>query len=259
MDLLKKLVYMGVGALLLLLVVFGVAGTFAQEDGSAEPSTVDGAEVETALPGRVAHPGFERPEPGTYLAEALGISIEELAAAREEVRLAGIDAALEQELITEAQAQWLRERAGRLPGRAPFPVEMFEFDAEATLADALGITVAELEAAREEAWQLALDARVEAGVLGEEEAELISARRAVKAYFDRAALVEVMQQMYEDAVGQALDAGDITEAEAEILLENPPSFERFDRGGRRPHRPEQRGGPAGFAPPAPQTPSGLGV
>ena len=265
MELLKKLAYMGVGALVVLLVVFAVAGSFAQEDDSAAPATEADTAVATTFRGRaaLAHPGTERPERDTLLAEALGISAEELEAAREEVRLAGIDAALEQELITEAQAEMLRERAGRLPGRMPFPVAEFEFDAEAVLADTLDISVEELAAAREEARALALEAQVEAGRITEEEAELMVARQAVRDYFDRDAVIDLMEQLYGDAVQQALDAGEITEAQAELLLENPPAYERFDQGGRRPGghgRGDRHGGPAGFSPPASQAaPAGPGV
>ena len=263
MDLLKKVMYMGVGAVVVLLVLFGVARGFAQDDGSAQPATGEGAAVATTLRGQaaLAHPGTERPERDTLLAEALGISAEELEAAREEVRLAGIDAALEQELITEAQAEMLQERAGRLPGRMPFPLAEFEFDAEAVLADTLDISVEELAAAREEARALALEAQVEAGRITEEEAELMVARQAVRDYFDRDAVIDLMEQLYGDAVQQALDAGEITEAQAELLLETPPAFERFDQGGRRAGghgRGDRHDGPAGFAPRAPGT-AGMGA
>ena len=48
-----------------------------------------------------------------------------------------------------------------------------------------------------------------------------------------------MQEMYEDAVQQALAAGDITQEQADLLLENPPAFDRLGQDGPR------RGGPRG--------------
>ena len=271
MELLKKLAHMGVGALLILLVIFGVAGTFAQEEQGTAASAPEVVEpgVEARAAGLAAHPGPGPGERGQYLAEALGISIEALAEAREAVRLAGIDAALEQGLITNAQAELLREREERLPGRLLFPIETFEFDAETALADALGISVEELEAAHEEAQALALAARVETGQITEEEAAMIAARQSVREYFDREGLAEVMEQMYEEAVQQALAAGDITEEQAELLLENPPAFDRIGqgrpgRGGPRGHhgRPGPGGfdGPGSFAPqPFQGVPTGPGA
>ncbi len=88
-----------------------------------------------------------------YLAEALGITEEELQAAFEEVRAAG------------------KPEEGSEKG--------------AQLAAALGITVEELDAAREAAQDAALAAAIAEGKITEEEAALIEARQALRDYMDQ--------------------------------------------------------------------------
>lgn len=120
------------------------------------------------------------------------------------------------------------------PGaRAPrFGVEVRRPNHE-LLAEALGISVAELKAARVEAHAAMLAGLVEAGILTQEQADLMAARRAVQGYFDQAALVEMLQNAFQEAIDAALAGGVITEDQAEQLQENG-DYDFFGRGFGRP-------------------------
>ncbi len=136
------------------------------------------------------------------------------------------------------------------------------------LAEALGITVDELEDAQERAYQAAVADAVTAGQLTQEQADAILARRALKSYIDRQAILasalgmtadeleaaltagqsitDLMveqgidtatlqanaQAAYETAVQQAVTDGVITQAQADEILSGS-EFELFGRGGGR--------------------------
>jgi hypothetical protein len=127
------------------------------------------------------------------------------------------------------------------------------FDYDAFLAEELGVTVEELQAARQAAHDAALDEAVAEGLLTEEQADLISAGSALRLYLDPQELLsqalgvdaeeleaarsagqplhelfadmepeeirEAMQAAYQDALQQAVEEGIITESQAEQLQE----------------------------------------
>lgn len=232
------------------------------------------------LPGDGRIPGKEADN--TYLAEALGISVEELQAAIEAAWQNGIDQALEQGLLTEAQAEWMKEgragRGGRGGWLVPWLRENEALDMESLLAEQLGITIEELQEARESAADAALQDAIDSGKITQEQADLIEARRALRGYIDRGALEaealgmtqeelqaareqgkyipelleeqgltqeqfqEAMQAAYERMVNQAVADGVITQAQAELLLSAQPGH----GFGMPPLRPE--GGPGGRHP-----------
>lgn len=192
----------------------------------------------------------------THLAAALGIPLEQLQAAREQARNAGIDQALAQGLITEAQAARLREADSR--GLAMlnrfFGVDGAAIDQEALLAQALGITVEELEAAGEQARAAAraeaLAAAVAAGRITQEEADLLQALPGLREF-----LAEPMQNAFDQALQQAVEAGVISQAQADRIASEGglSGLHRLDgmRGGRGSfgHGPDGlrgRGGRGGF-------------
>ena len=121
---------------------------------------------------------------GELLADALGITVEELQAA-------------------------LAEARDGLAGQ-PRPAEL--------LADALGITVDELKAACEAAWEARLAQAVADGRITQEQADMILARRALADYLDRDAIREAIRAIYEDAVQQAVTDGVITQEQADAIL-----------------------------------------
>lgn len=258
MDWLRRITYMIVGALLVTLVVFGAA-TFAQDDDDAEtPEAENGEpageeatddEAETTVPDR--WPDGRLADHDEYLAEALGISVDELQAAYEEVRIAAIEEAVEEGALTEEQADELLDDANGFHGRFGHGFRFSGLDEEALLADALDISVEALQAARAEALAAKLEAMVEAGRLTQERADIMAAREAVEGYFDQEAVAEMIQEAYESAVAEALADGVITQEQADQLLENlavPGRFGLFDGGfhGRAPRGHHGfRGNPGG--------------
>jgi lambda repressor-like predicted transcriptional regulator len=137
----------------------------------------------------------------TYLAEALGISIEELQAAREKASTAAMEVAIENGEITEEQASLMQARQALRDYMNP----------EDLTAKALGITVEELKAAREEGKSLR-DLMEELGISEED-------------------LQVAMQTAREAAVQQAVDDGAITREQANLIRNNEASFTPGGPGG----------------------------
>ena len=161
----------------------------------------------------------------TYLAEALGITVEELQAAHEEAR-------------------------------SNFEGPGSETDRDTLLAEALGISIEELTAARETARQAAIEAALAEGKITEEQVALMEARQALKNYIEKDALFAKalgmtvedletakengqripdlleelgieqedfqanMQAEWEAALQQAVEDGVVTQAQADQILEN---------------------------------------
>lgn len=150
------------------------------------------------------------------LADALGISVEKLQAAYEGARTAAIEQAVDEGLITREQADEMLVWGGwghkgfdlfRFRG-APKGVESGTIDEEALLANALGITVDELQAAREQANQAAIAQAVEEGIITQEQADEMVARRNLQSYLDRDALLAKALEMSVDDLKAAYADGE---------------------------------------------------
>ncbi len=149
------------------------------------------------------------------------------------------------------------------------------------LAEALGITVDELEDAQQQAYAASVADAVAAGQITQEQADQILARHALKSYIDRQAIlaaalgmsvddleaaladdqsiVDLMVERgidsatlqtnaraaYEAAVRQAVADGVITQAQADEILAGD-GFNLFGRGGFGGHRGGHHGGRGGF-------------
>jgi hypothetical protein len=124
------------------------------------------------------------------LAEALGITVEELQAAQEEANRAAIQQAVDEELMTQEQADLMLSRMALRS----------YLDRDALVAEALGITVEELEAARTEGKPLMV-------LMYELDLEPATVRTA-------------LQTAYEEAVQQAVTDGVITQEQADEILES---------------------------------------
>ncbi|MDX1665339.1 MAG: hypothetical protein R3272_16215 [Candidatus Promineifilaceae bacterium] len=225
---------MGLGALLTVALAAGGYAALAQSDGAETEAQQDpqGSGPEDAL--EAPAPGVRRFHPAAgvdeqqLLADALGITVEELEAAHEAARAAAVEQALAEGLITEAQAEALlagdvAPRAGRF--FRGYLLQGLELEPQQLLADALGSSVEELEAAKAEVREARLAAMVDAGALSEEEAEMIAARHAVAAYVDHEAIGEMVQNSIEAAIAEALADGAITQEQADQMLEK---LERLD-------------------------------
>ncbi len=192
----KKRALLLVGAVVALVLVLGVTAVFAQATDSSDSGSTSNAFLPQAHPPGRGGFGVGVRSGDEYLAEALGISVEELEVAQQEVHAAIIEQAVEDGLITEEQAQQFLEGnfAFRGPkfgyaGRGGFHGFGQNIDREALLADALGISVSTLQAAQEEAKAAGLADMVENGYLTQEQADMVTARQALKDYIDREALL----------------------------------------------------------------------
>jgi hypothetical protein len=194
-----------------------------------------------------------------YLAQALGVSADELEAAKQTAYQAALDQALAEGMITQAQADAIQERsnaAGRLSSRylrGFTSSDGSSIDVDALLADALGVTADELSAARTEARSLALAAAVEAGTITQEQADQQQAEQALKTYLDEQGYQAQVRTLYENLIQQAVQAGVITQEQADTLLSDSNGLGHLDgmrgidggRGGRHGSDEAGRMGPAG--------------
>jgi hypothetical protein len=94
------------------------------------------------------------------------------------------------------------------------------------LAEALGITVEELQAAQLKAQDAMLAQAVEDGTLTQEQADLMQARRAFMQFY-----ADQTEQSVEDALNAAVEAGAITQEQADLLLEQQGQMGRGMFGG----------------------------
>jgi hypothetical protein len=144
------------------------------------------------------------------LADALGITVEELQAAFEKAHIAGIQQALDEGLITQEQADMMLVQR-----------QLRDYiDQDALTAKALGISVEELQAARDEDKPLIV--------------------LAYELGLDQATMRTNMQNAYQETIQQAVADGVITQDQADQILDGPGfGFGGFrGRGGF--------GGPRGF-------------
>ncbi len=180
-----------------------------------------------------------------FLADALGITVEELQAAQSEAAAAGLQQAVDEGLITQAQADQIQAR-GMDRGFRFGPMLGDTIDPEALLADALGISVEDLEAAQSTARDTALAQAVEEGKITQEQADRMQAHTALQPY-----LSERMQSAFEEAVQQAVEDDAITQEQADALLAEQadgfgPGKHMSGFGGERPGMPGRRGDHGGM-------------
>ena len=222
------------------------------------PTTDDGTTDSAPVPGfRAGGPGngglMQGGAEDEYLAAALGISVDELTAAFEQAQAAALAQAVEQGLITQAQADEISANGPGFGGghRGGWLGES-GIDFDALLAEALGISVEELQAARLQAFNARIEQAVADGDITQEQADLVQGQRALHA---DSAFQASMQSAFEAAVSQAVDSGVITQAQADQILANQASQPGFFGGG--PGGPGGgHGGPGG--PGGPVGPGGPG-
>ena len=211
------------GAIALAVIGGAVVYQNASASGLAQTGTitdfltdaVDGFERRGG-PGGPTGPAGDRGMSDEDLAAELGISVEELEAAQAEARSAAISLAVEEGLITQAQADALAEGE-----RIPFLGHMDGWlvdsgiDPQALLAEALGISVDELEAAHQAVFTAKIEQFVTDGDLTQEEADAILGSRAL---FSNEGFQTSMQSAFESAVAAAVADGVITQAQADAIL-----------------------------------------
>jgi hypothetical protein len=201
-------------------------------------------------------PGIGAGPDDTYLADALGITTDELSAAEQKAYEAAIQEAVDKGLITEAQATQLRNGTGRR-GAPLFFWNSSDIDQKALLADALGITTTQLDAAQQKAADARLAQAVTDGRITQDQADLMKAEQALQQYIQD-------NDVFGKTVAAAVADGAITQAQADAILaarsntNDLKGFSRFgDFDGERGGHPMMQGGmvPGGRAPAQPQAPA----
>jgi hypothetical protein len=217
------------------------------------------------------------PNSDEALAEALGVSVEDLQAAYETIRAAALEQAVADGKLTQEQADQIAER-DFFRGRGHFGP--MDGDADILLADALGISLEELQAARESVRTATIQQALEDGKINEEQVTMMEAHQALQNYMekdemiakalgitveeleaakedsqrlpdlmdelgiDREEFEATMQTLREEILQQAVEDGVITQEQADQMLVN--EFRGKCHPGMRgfPGQPK-RGGPDG--------------
>jgi hypothetical protein len=173
----------------------------------------------------------------TYLADALGIPIEELEAAQKAAGEAALQQAVDEGLLTEEQAEALKnnDRSGRppFPGKPQGPGNEV-IDHEALLANALGITVEDLQAAQKAAGDARLEQAIADGKITQEQVDMMKARQAFGEYLHETGVIET-------AIEGAVEEGVITQEQADAFLSKLGEGRGGFFGGRT---GSMRGGPS---------------
>ena len=223
------------------LTIAGVIGVAAYQTTQAAAPALNGVASGLSHDGIGRGPGGPGGATDEYLANALGITTDELSAAYEQASAAAIAKAVEAGLITQAQADELSANGKAFPfgGRGGGLLSESDIDFDALLAEALGVTTDELQAARDQA--------VADGQITQEQVDLMQGQRAL--YADQT-FVDAMKSAFEAAVQEAVERGVITQAQADLILEQSangvggpgmrmPGMDGPGRGG-------SRGGHGGF-------------
>jgi hypothetical protein len=268
----KKFSLIVIGALVLTL-AFGLVA-FAPI-GTASAAVTDEGFNHGRRPGGFRPGGFDNNDEA--LAAALGISLEELQSAHEVVKTAALEQAVADGKLTQEQADQFSEESF-FNRRARF-MPMAE-QSESLLAEALGISVEELQAARQQVQQAAIDQALADGKLTEEQAALMEAHQALQNYIQKDEMIAKalgipvdeltaaqedgqrlpdlitelgieledfqsnMQALREEALGKAVQDGIITQEQADQILESDALGTRglgacgFPAGRRNFERPE---------------------
>jgi hypothetical protein len=211
------------------LVIAAAFGAVAYGSARAAGITSTAANIVAEVQGRGGrgHEGVSDED----LAEALGITVDELTAAREEAKTAALEQAVADGLITQAQADALTngERAFPIARRGIDFLSENGIDYDTFLAEALGISVEELQAARSEAFIANIAQAVADGTITQERADLILGRYALA---QDSTFQSAMQTAFEAAVNQAVASGVITQAQADQILANSSGIWMDGMGGR---------------------------
>ena len=208
------------GALLTVAILMGVFGV-----SIVQASSVRDVVGTIASPTVLVHPGTGNGtvDKQALLAEALGISVEELESAQRAAFETSIAAAVEEGKITQEQADQILKRNGSFKrgfgmrgsgmhglGHGGLGIGK---NHNSLLAEELGLTVEELQQAHQSANAAALEQLVEEGILSEEQAENAKAAAALRAYLDRPSLIA-------EALGISTEELEATGKSLHVILED---------------------------------------
>jgi hypothetical protein len=258
MNVKKKLMTAVVGGLAIAGFVAATTLALPQISAAQAQTPTTGESAAQAIAPRVRMgPGGPIGNQGKYLADALGITQEELTAAQTKAREAGIQQAAKDGLITQAQADAMLNKTGADLRGVHIDLKGANLDQGKLLADALGISAEKLQAAEETAAVAELAQAVTDGRMTQAQADQISAERALQQYI-------ADKGFFKSAVESAVKDGVITQTQADTILSRNPQG-MFGGGlghdgmggGRGGHGGGGRGSDmGGSAPAAPAAPAG---
>lgn len=188
----------------LLVAAIALGGFSLATVSSAEAATVSSADHRggPGIPGGRLFPGADI-DYDALLADALGITVEELEAAQQKADQAAIDLAVEQGLLTADEADTMKARG----------LVKDAIDTQTLQAEALGMTLEELQAAQDD---------------GKNLQDLLTEKELTPAAYRQA-----YQAAYEKALQALVDQGVITADQAELLLTQPAIYnDHGDFSGR---------------------------
>jgi len=173
------------------------------------------------------------------LANALGITTDALNTAYQNAYSAALKDAVSQGLITQAQADQLTANGSAFPfgNRWDSWLTQNGIDFNTYLANALNISVDQLKAAYQTAYDADIDQAVTDGNLTQTQADLLKGRYALT---NDSTFQSSMQTAYTSAVNAAVASGVITQAQADQILSNNSNMFMPGMGGL-----DGRGGPHG--------------
>jgi polyhydroxyalkanoate synthesis regulator phasin len=205
----------------------GMKAVFAQTTTPETPTTETPSTTDDdVLPGK----GYMMGSDDDGLAAALGKTAAELQAARKAAFDLAVDQALADGALTQAQATQLKANNGNgwgLLSRFVGSEELAKLDEQALFAQALGITVDELNAAYAKVRADRLAELVASGRLTQEQADLMAAQEALQGSTTFQADVKAG---LEAAINNAVKAGTITQAQADALIAKIQSNEGWGMG-----------------------------
>src|SRR4030043_1035833 len=206
---------------------------------AATPTTVSSSTTTQADLGREVGRGPMGRYSNEDLANALGITVDELNTAYQNAYSAALEQAVSQGLITQAQADELTTNGNVFPfgNRWNGWLTQNGIDFNKYLADELGISVDELKAAYQTAFYTNIDQAVTDGNLTQEQADLMKGQYTLS---NDSTFQSSMKSAYTDAVNQAVASGVITQAQADQILSKSDNMFMPGMGGWG-----GRGGPHG--------------
>lgn len=147
---------------------------------------------------------------GSFLADALGISVEEVETAVEAARQAGLEEAVAAGTITQEEADRMADRQGvgrrgHRGGKAFFAHG--QADGKALLAEELGISAEDLDSAMAQAHEAAMTEALETGRITQEQADLMAAHQALRTYIDKGEIMATVLGLSSEELDAAREAG----------------------------------------------------
>jgi hypothetical protein len=232
----KTITMLVLGALAIAMTIgaIGYRSVFAATSTTVTTSTTTSANLEWGI-GKGQNGGYTNEE----LANALGITVDALNTAYQNAYSAALKDAVTKGLITQAQADQLTTNGNAFPfgDRWEQWLSQNGIDFNTYLADALGISINDLKAAYQTAYNTNIDQAVTDGTLTQAQADLMKGRYAL---YNDSTFQSSMQSSYTAAVNAAVASGVITQAQADQILSNSNNMFAPGMGGWG-----ERGGPHG--------------